>query len=135
MPSTETEIWLAIKPRIELAAGQLCVAWPAEDFRPTAGSPYLQVTNVINQPARLSIGLGAHDRTGTLAMVLVYPLGQALEVSLEIAGQIAAMFPEDLKLRYGNACVRIESRAHVVDGFREGAWWRTPINVFWRSFA
>lgn len=135
MPSTETEIWLAIKPRVQDAAGTLAIAWPAEDFAPVPGVPFLQVTNVINRPARLSIQRGAHDRTGTLALVLVYPLGQAVEVSLECAGQIAAHFPEDLKLRYGETCVRIETAPHVLDGFRDGAWWRTPINIFWRSFA
>ena len=133
--SVETEIWLAIKPRVELAAGTLPIAWPAADFSPVAGQPFLAVQNIINQPARLSVGPGAHDRSGTLALVLVYPLGQAFEVSQERAGQIAAFFPEDLRLRYGEACVRIETRPHVVEGFRDGAWWRTPINIFWRAFA
>lgn len=134
MPSIETELWLAIKARLETAT-DLPIAWPAADYQPKAGCAFLQVTNVINRPARLSIQRGAHDRSGTLALVLVYPLGQAVEVSLECAGQIAAQFPEDLKLRYGATCVRIETAPHVLDGFRDGAWWRTPINIFWRSFA
>ncbi len=135
MPSVETEIWLALKGRVAAAAGALDIAWPAEDFFPKAGCPFLQVANLINQPARLSVTRGAHDRSGTLAMILVYPMGQPVEVSVEVAGVIAAQFPDDLQLRYGEACVRIESAPHVVDGFRDGGWWRTPINVFWRAFA
>lgn len=132
--SVETEIWLAIKARIATATA-LPIAWPALDFAPDAGCAFLQVANVINPPNRLSVGTGAYDRSGTLALVLVYPMGQPVEVSQEVAGQIAAHFPEDLRLRYGAACVRIERRAHVMEGFRDGGWWRTPINIFWRSFA
>jgi hypothetical protein len=135
MPSTETEIWLAIKARVQDAAGHLSVAWPAEDFFPVAGTPFLQVSNLINQPTRLSLAPGPHDRTGVLLMVLVYPFGQAVEVSGECAAQIGAQFPADLKLRYGEACVKVESAAHVMEGFRDGGWWRTPINVFWRALA
>lgn len=133
--STETRIWLALKRRIEaLPAPQLPVAWPASGFEP-GDAAYLSVNNIIAPPRRIMVGRGAHDRNGTLTIVLVHPLGQAVEVMQEIAGQIAAHFPEDHCMVYGGVTVKCKAKAHVEEGYRDGSWWRIPINISWRSFS
>lgn len=136
MATTETNIWLALRRRIEaLPLPAMPVAWPAAIYEPTIGTPYLSVNNIITPPRRIMVGKGAHDRTGTLTIVLVYPIGADVSVSMEIAGNIAAHFPEDYCMAFGGVSVKCRTKAHVQEGYRDGGWWRVPINISWRSFA
>jgi hypothetical protein len=135
MPGTETSIWLAIKARIEaLPVLPMPIAWPASTFSPD-GAEYLSVGEVTVDPVRLLIGSGAHDRRGSIIVGLVSPLGQASEVYREKAAQIAAHFPEDLRLTHGGVTVRIPSRPTVQAGYRDEPYWRVPVVIPWRSFS
>ncbi|MGA0540730.1 phage tail terminator-like protein [Neotabrizicola sp. VNH66] len=143
MPSTETLIWMALKRRVEALdlSPPLPVAWPGMVFRPPTDpdtrlvSPFLTVTNVSAAPRRLALRRAAHDRVGVLTIVHAAVAGWPYEKYLETAGQIAAWFPEDLCLPYRGVTVRVSSRPHIVDGYLDGGYWRTPVNIPWRSFA
>lgn len=137
MPSVETAIWLALRSRIATLSlsPALPIAWPASTYAPTSGTAFLAVDHVTFAPERVLIGKGEHERTGMLSLSHVAPLGQDAAVYVETAGKIAAHFPEDLQMKYGDVCVRVVSKPHVMDGYRDGAWFRTPINIRWRTSA
>lgn len=127
MPTDETKRWMAIKPRIIAAAGDLPIAWPKADFDPQ-NRTYLAVGRVTAEPQRLTI-TAQHRQTFSLMLMLMTPISdkQPVEVADERAAEIGAAFPADLKLTHEELTVRVIERAHVSDGFREGAWWQTPI--------
>ena len=129
MPTDETKRWMAIKPRILLAAGDLPVAWPKTDFDPQ-NKAYLAVGRVTADKQRLTI-TAQHRQTFSLMLMLMSPISdrQPVEVPDEQAAEIGAQFPADLKLTYQGLTVRVMEDASVGDGFREGAWWQTPIRV------
>ena len=139
MPATDTEIWLALRARIQTAADPLPVAWPGEAFTPpTSGAdllPYLAVGKVSAPPRRVLISKGKHDRSGSVTLVYVAQLGNPAEFYVEKAAQIAAHFEEDTLMRFDGGCLRVTQRPHVVDGYRDAGYWRTPVIVPWQCFA
>ena len=134
MPGIETKIWMALKSRIQSIPGGLHVAYPADVFTPT-NAAYIAVGRVNVAPERVFVAAGAHERRGTLTLSHVALIGQDQAVYEEAGAKIAAHFPDDLCMKFQGVAVRIVSASHVVDGYRDGAWWRTPVNVFWRCGA
>ena len=131
----ETAIWLALKSRLDAPplAG-FAKAWPAAVFAPS-GDAFLDVSLTAAMPMRVTIPSGPNERNGTLNIAYVAPINQDASVYQQAAGTIAAHFHEDLQMRYGQVCVRITSAPHVVQGFRDGAWWRTPVIIPWHCVA
>ena len=134
MPGVETKIWMALKSRIATITGGLAIAYPADVFTPTDAA-YIAVGRVNIAPERVFVAAGAHERRGTLTLSHVAPIGQDQAVYEEAGAKIAAHFPADLCINFQGVAVKIVSAPHVVDGYRDGAWLRTPVNVFWRCAA
>ena len=134
MPGVETKIWMALKSRIQSIPGGLAIAYPADVFTPGAAA-YIAVGRVNIAPERVFVAAGAHERRGTLTLSHVAPIGQDQAVYEEAGAKIAAHFPADLCINFQGVAVKIVSAPHVIDGYRDGAWWRTPVNVFWRCGA
>lgn len=134
MPGIETKILLALKSRIQSIPGGLAIAYPADVFTPGAAA-YIAVGRVNIAPERVFVASGAHERRGTLTLSHVAPIGQDQAVYEEAGAKIAAHFPADLCMNFQGIAVKVVSASHVVDGYRDGAWWRTPVNVFWRCAA
>ena len=134
MAEVETKIWMALKSRIQSIPGGLHVAYSADVFTPTSAA-YIAVGRVNIAPERVFVASGAHERRGTLTLSHVAPIGQDQAVYEEAGAKIAAHFPDDLCMKFSDIVVHISKKSHVVDGYRDGAWWRTPVNVFWRCGA
>ena len=134
MAEVETKIWMALKSRIATIPGGLTVAYPADVYTPGAAA-YIAVGRANIAPERVFVAAGVHERRGTLTLSHVAPIGQDQAVYEEAGAKIAAHFPDDLCMKFSNVVVHVVSASHVVDGYRDGAWWRTPVNVFWRASA
>lgn len=132
-PLFETSLWLALKNRIETLPGTRDVAYPAGGYAPTPGTEFLAVGVTSAEPERLLIKAGPHRRRGTLTLTLVQALGQDSAYYIDQAAEIVAHFAEDTLLSYNGACVRITSRPHIADGYRDSGWWRTPVMIRWES--
>lgn len=140
MPSVETKIWVALKSRIDTIPLPFDKAWPAETFTPTHTggklTPYLRIGRVSIAPVPVFIDTGKrHQRTGTLIITMVHPLGQVTSVYDEYAGQIAAHFSEGATVYYDGICVKINVQPHVQPGFEDNGYWQVPISIPWRTFA
>lgn len=134
MAEVETKIWMALKSRIQSIPGGLAIAYPADVYTPGAAA-YIAVGRVNIAPERVFVASGAHERRGTLTLSRVAPIGQDQAVYEEAGAKIAAHFPADLCINFQGVAVRVIKDSYVVDGYRDGAWWRTPVNVFWRCGA
>lgn len=104
------------------------VAWPNRKFTPD-GSRYL-VAEVVNAPkTRITIG-GKHRATGALVVSVATPAGGGSGEADGVGDAVAAYFPADLTLALtGGGKIRITSEPSVRDGFRDGAYWRTPVTI------
>lgn len=128
----ETSIWLALRSRIETLpfTPGLAMAFPASVFQPSG--PYIAVGGVSAAPERVMVNRGAHERNGTLSLTHVAPLGQDASVYVQAAATIAAHFPDDLRIRYGDACVRVTAWPSIPGGYRDGGWWHEPVLIPWQ---
>lgn len=132
VPTDDTKISMAVREKVATVT-ELPIAWPREDFEPTG--PYLMVGEVKGEPERLTIG-GRHRHPYSLMMQMMVPIkdkGTSL-VTDEAAALIAAQFQTDERLEFQGMSVRVTQRPHVMEGFREGAWWQTPIRVRFEAF-
>ncbi|ESQ83253.1 hypothetical protein AEAC466_13455 [Asticcacaulis sp. AC466] len=141
-PGVETRIWLALRQRVTSLPGGLAIDWPGSDFTPPAddGGPlgFVEVRQVQSPGTRILIGSqSASGRAGVLQLSLMVPIarGVADAAVAEMAGQMAAHFPADLKLRFMGLEVRIERAADIAAGYRDGVYWRVPVSVRWRAYA
>lgn len=133
---TETQIWQALKSRVAtLPVSPVAIIYPGSLYAPVAGTEFIAVSKVTVEPARVLIKAGKNLRRGSLMVTRVQPLGQDFAVYEQAGAVIASHFAEDTQMRYGNACVRVTSAPHVMDGYRDAGWWRTPVSIPWESFA
>jgi hypothetical protein len=138
MPSIETSIWLALKGRVQslVLSPALPIAWPNEVYVPSPSQNYLRVTHVPNVNRRLMIrSTGKHQRIGLLQIDVFAKKNQDMAVAAEIAGQIAAWFPTDLRLRYASTAVRVTKAADVAQGIADDTHWLTPVTIAYEAFA
>lgn len=136
----ETAIWLALKSRIETLGLTYAVAWPGETFEmPYSGDkllPYLRVGRVSVAPVRQLIAPGKpHQRTGSLIVTLVAPLGEDISFYDQIAAGIAEHFIDGTQVRFGNVCVEVTDYPHVQEGYEDVGYWTVPVTIPWRCFA
>ncbi|MGY3330122.1 hypothetical protein ACVILI_003139 [Mesorhizobium sp. USDA 4775] len=137
MPSIETQIWLALKARVAALtlSPALPIAWPNEDFiKPNKG--YLRVTHVPNVNRRLFIGTTEpHQRIGLLQVDVFSKKNQDASVAAEIAGQVVAWFPTDLRMIYGTVAVRVTKAPDVAQAIADDTHWLVPTSVEYECFA
>ncbi|MDB6454696.1 phage tail terminator-like protein [Falsirhodobacter sp. 20TX0035] len=129
-PTAATKIWLALKRQIEVAAGDIPVAWPGEAFEPTG--TFLAVSEVMTPAERRSLRASdPHRLRGSLLLRLSIPMSdkQEREVWREAAAQIATAFPADLLLEYDGQSVRVREKASVTGAYQDGGWWHQTVQV------
>jgi hypothetical protein len=145
-PSIETAIWLALKSRVQTLPAdvvpQSAIAWPKVSFTPpkvrTDLAPYVIVSLLPNKAERLFIdGNAPHRRPGILQLSLMTPNANAHDFTMvtERAGQIAAHFPADLRIAAEGVTVRIERAPGIGGGYADGAYWRTPVSIYYETYA
>ncbi|PBC23473.1 MULTISPECIES: DUF4128 domain-containing protein [unclassified Mesorhizobium] len=137
MPSIETSIWLALKGRVQTLtlSPALPIAWPNEDFtKPITG--YLRVTHVPNTNRRLFIGsTEPHQRLGLLQLDVFSKKNQDASIGAEMAGQVAAWFPTDLRMIYGAIFARVTEAPVVAQPIADDTHWLVPVTISYECFA
>lgn len=92
---------------------------------------------VLANPRRMFIGSRkAHRRTGSLIITSQLRISSVTsDYARELSGNIAAEFPDDRKLTYDNVGVRVTEYPSVGEGYRDGAFWVTPVTIPFESFS
>jgi len=146
MPSIETTDWLALKSRIDTLVTSpvmtrfdpdAIVTPPTDAIGP---APYILLSDVTNDPVR--VGLSArpvvgvdHVRSGALMLTVQWPISRAVTHTQlkEIGGQIAAHFPADTCMTFGQSRLRVTADAAAMQAYVEGAYRVVVVRVFWNS--
>lgn len=137
MPSIETSIWQALRARVEalVLTPTLPIAWLNESFtKPTGG--YLRVNWIPNINRRLFIGSAAPQQRLSLLQVDVFSkTNQNAAVALEIAGQVAAHFPTDLRMTAHSVTARVTKAPDVAQAITDDTHLMVPVTVSIEAFA
>lgn len=98
--------------------------------------PYFRIGRVSVDPIRMHLDFGKpHERTGSLIVTLVYPLGSDVSVYDNIAGQVAEHFQDGTQMRYKDICVLVTDYPYVNEGYEDNGYWTVPVSIPWRCFA
>ena len=132
VPSIETRIFQAIKARVETLpmASEYEIVWTdgplpkkpngddEESYTPSPTQQYLRCTWTPNATQRqLIASREPHRRPGVLQIDVMGLKAQGSGVAREVAGQVAAHFPADLKLSFGGIRAQVLSDPSVVSPF------------------
>lgn len=136
----ETAIWQALRARVDTLPLPYTKVWPGQKFEVahsgTTLLPYLRFGRVSVAPVRTLIAAGKpHERTGSLMITLVYPLGQDVSVYDQIGATIAEHFKDGTEMYFGGVCVSVTEYPHVQEGYEDNGYWTVPVRVPWRCFA
>lgn len=143
MPELSTTDYLALKRRIGtlVTTPTLARFEPDEIFTPASDAigplPFLTISDAVNDPVRMGIRGVPNVRSGTLMLTVMWPIARPVShVQLkELAGQIAAHFPEDLCLSYGPSRLRVTQDSAPLQPYVDGPYRVCVVRVFWTSLA
>ena len=119
------------------------VVWPNRDFKITEKrnsrsepAESFLVANIVRVPnERLTVS-GQTRYAGTLVVVVASPAGVGSGEGDGIADAVAAHFPQDLALPVASGgSVRITGVPSIRDGYLDGAFWRTPVQINFEAMA
>ena len=146
MPSIETTDYLALKSRVDA----LLTSPPMQVFEPgaivtppsdaTGALPYILLSDVTNDPIRRGLSARAvtgvdHIRSGVLMLAVQWPIALAVTHPQlrEIVGQIAAHFPADTCMTFGQSRLRVTQDAASLPAYVDGAYRVAVVRVQWSS--
>jgi len=138
----DTQYWMAIKARIQSAAGALPVAWPVDTVPftpPVSGSkllPFIAVGDAQTANRVLIDDEAEPERTGIVSLAYVAPLGYTHEWYIQQASGFLAYFRPNGIARFQGACLRWGNGLavpRIERGYRDGGYYRTPVIIPWRS--
>jgi hypothetical protein len=92
---------------------------------------YIEVDHLPNESDRVYLAGGPLHRQGILQLTVCQPVGRFEVWHREMAGQVAAHFPPDLRRTSGTTTVLIY-KTDVGRGLPDGGHWRTPVSVHYR---
>lgn len=147
MPEVGTKIWMAIKARVSTLTGYT-FAWPMDPFTPPQSGgkplPYLDIAHMPNVNARVLVGSkGPIRRPGIVQIALMWPVAEIgtasgkthPDVLIQKAGEIAVHFPTDLCMAFQGVSVRVTKAPDVAQPYRDDAYWRVPVSIFYETYA
>lgn len=127
--SVEGDLHAALMGRVATITGYP-ILYPQKGGDVPTGE-HITAQHLPNDNARAALAGQIMERQGFLVLTLVSPLGGYEVVTKRKAGEIAAYFPNDLDLTFGDACVTITGHS-IRQGRQEGQRWETPIWVsYW----
>ena len=136
MPTFEAKAWLALRTRLTSLAltPVLPIAWPNEVFTPPAGG-YLRVTYAPNVVVRQYTNSRVSYRPGIFLVNVVSKLNQNMAVAIEIAGKVAAHFPQDLRMSYQDVTLYVEKEPDVRQPLITESFVEVPVVVWYAAVA
>lgn len=118
-------------------AGTYPIVWTdGPTYTPNADRPYIRATWIPNVTRRLFIGsTDPHQRLGLLQVDMMAKKTWTGKQATQVAAQIAAHFPADLKMTYSGVTCRVTSAPHVVGAIAGDVFLQVPVTVPIECFA
>jgi hypothetical protein len=124
---SETHISDAICGRITDQLPGYTVIWENRDSIPAR--PYIALEVVRLAPRDRTVSATKTEFAGFLQASVVAELDQFANPSLEMAEEIAGLFPTGQSIPAGDVTITIMKPPHIQQGYRDGPDWRTPVKI------
>lgn len=126
----QTEITKALGERLD-AGTAVTIAWENNDASPAL--PYLQVEFVPVAPSDPTLAGGDAVYPGYMMVYVNSDRDAFATPALAIADAVAALFPYALTLTTASGKVVVTAPPRIMQAYRDGANWRTPVRVDYRA--
>lgn len=127
------QIRAALETALDAMTPALATAWPNVAFTPPSGEPYQEAALLMADPSNDEYGAGA-IKQGVLQVTLCYPFGQGSGDIDARAQAIETAFKRGNSFTSGSTTLTISRTANVMPGYRDGAYWRVPVQVRFHTY-
>jgi hypothetical protein len=135
----ETSIREAIEARVATLpmAETYPIVWSdGPSYDPDASTPYIRASFFPNTTRRLFLnGADPHQRLSLLQLDFMAKKTWTGKQATQIAGQIAAHFPADLRMMFGEVIARVTADAHVAAPMAGNVFLQVPVTIRIEAFA
>lgn len=129
----ETSIRSAVEARVATLpmAGTYPVKWvDGPSYDPSASTPFIRASFFPNTTRRMFIGSAdPHQRLSLLQLDFMAPKTWTGKQATQVAGQIAAHFPADLRMVFGDVTCRVTAAPHVAAPMAGDVFMQVPVTV------
>lgn len=140
---TAAAIEISIREAIEARVATLPMAetypvvWSdGPTYSPDAKKAWIRASFFPNTTRRMFIGSGdPHQRLSLLQIDFMAPKTWPAMSSIQVAGEIAAHFPADLRMTFGDVSCRVTSAPHVAAPMAGDSFIQVPVTVPIETFA
>ena len=131
----EVAILRAMYRRVASASTDLPLEWVGRSFDVPENRRYVRVALLPAGTERVLIGSRAPQRlSGILQLTVMWGLENGEQPPMEVAGQLAELFPTDLRLVEGEYTIRIVRRPEIAAPVVEPSGMGVPVSVRYESW-
>ena len=133
MPNA-AQIYIALRNRLQTMPSAPVIVEPGEAYPPDISEPFILIQDErFDNPRRFASTAAKERQRGIFALAVMTPLEWTHSQSLGLSGLVAARFPKGLALPItGGNPIRMEKDAQLVaNAYRDGAFQRQPVHVYW----
>ena len=111
----------------------IAVAWENVPFTPPADVIYLAVHDMPATPRTLDLGLRCRTYSGVYQINVVAPVGTGRSGAVELAGRVAALFPEGLEIHGNGFTCWVNGPPGVFRGISTSVSYTVPVSLNYRA--
>jgi hypothetical protein len=132
--NAEFEINEAFMAKLKDFDPTIKIAWPATNFAPVSGQPYLRPTMMFG--ITNITGVANEDTIHYLGVFLVdlfWPENKGMTVQLAKAMLLLDYFKKGTDLSVTGVKIRVQNKPYLSRSLQEPGWSQLPINIPWRA--
>jgi hypothetical protein len=132
------QIYIALRNRLQSMPNAPVIVEPGQTYPTAVETPFILLQDErFENPRRFASTTAKERQRGIFALAVMVPLEWSHSQLLGISGAVVARFPKGLVLPVsGGNPIRMEKQAQVVNSaYRDGAFQRQPVHVYWRVSA
>ncbi len=124
----------ALGQRLMTLSPALPVAWPNKDLPAGTPHPWLIFDHVPVSRADTTYTKDGTVSRGFVQVTVMTKIGGFATSATDIGEDIAALFPNALKLTITGGVVQIDNDPIVDQGYPDGPHWRTPVRINYMAY-
>ena len=123
----------ALETRLNAINPSLATAWESVPFTPVTGTPFQQISLLLNETENPTLGDGMYRVRGFLQVLLCYPPGTGPKAASARAELIRNQFQRGLGLSSGGTDVLIDRTPTIAPAIIDGDRYRLPVTIYFSA--
>jgi hypothetical protein len=129
------QIYIALRNRLQSMHGAPVIVEPGQDYPSNPSVPFVLIQDErFDNPRRYASTSAKERQRGIFALAVMTPLEWSHTQSIGLASAVASRFAKGLVLPVsGGNPIRTEKQAQLINSaYRDGAFQRQPVHVYWQ---